>query len=473
MSLRLRLALWYGGLTGLIVLLAGLLAYAIFSRIQYDDLDQALEGAVEHAAGTYVAARTSDELATMLETPILPGLVMRIYGPGGQVLAASSNDAPAPSVDPDTALTRPSGPAYDALAGLAPPFATVRAGPGAFGLLAGSEGSRWRLYVLPLDGAGQYLVAMAPLGGIDASLARLRQLVPLLAVVAAAVTLGAGRLLAGRALRPVATLTEAAAAIERSREFGRRVPVGARRDELGQLAATFNEMLASLEGAYRAQQRFVADASHELRAPLTAIQANLELLERQPDMAPAERQEAVHEASHEAHRLARLVADLLALARADAGQPLRHQRVELDRVLLDALGEARHLAQGQRLEVARLEPALARGDPDRLKQLLLILMDNALKYTPDGGRVTVGLERNSAATEIVVCDTGVGISSQDLPHVFERFYRADPARARDPGGTGLGLSIARWIAEQHGGKITLTSAPNQGTTATVRLPLES
>jgi signal transduction histidine kinase len=188
-------------------------------------------------------------------------------------------------------------------------------------------------------------------------------------------------------------------------------------------------------------------------------------------MPLAERREAVGEASREAGRLARLVADLLALARADAGVSLRRQPVEFDRLVLDALGEARHLARGQRLEVERLEPALVDGDPDRLQQLLLILLDNAIKYTPPDGRVTLALRRKGGDVQLTVSDTGVGIAPVDLERVFERFYRADPARTRDPGGTGLGLPIARWIAEQHGGEIALSSAPGRGTVATVRLPL--
>jgi two-component system OmpR family sensor kinase len=214
----------------------------------------------------------------------------------------------------------------------------------------------------------------------------------------------------------------------------------------------------------------VADASHELRAPLTSIQGNLEILERQANLPGEERMEAIGEASREAHRLARLVADLLALARADAGVPLRQEPVEMDRVLMDSVAEARHLTHGQRLEVEHLEPAVVAGDPDRLKQLVLILLDNAIKYTPPDGRVTVRLQQNGTGIEVSVRDTGIGIPREDLPRVFDRFYRADPARSRDPGGTGLGLSIARWIAEQHGGAISLDSHPGKGTTAIVRLP---
>jgi signal transduction histidine kinase len=265
------------------------------------------------------------------------------------------------------------------------------------------------------------LAAAAPLHDVDVSVSLFRNMVPPLALGGAAVAFLFSRLLAGRALQPVAAVTETAGTISRSRSFSERVPERDTHDELGRLEATFNEMLDSLEQAYRAQQRFVADASHELRAPLTAIQANLELLERRPELPPADRQEAIDEASREARRLVQLVADLLALARADAGIELRRRSVELDRVLLDVLSEARHLAGGSRLELGTIEPAALEADPDRLKQLVLILLDNALKYTPDGRRVTLRLGRNGNEATLVVQDAGVGIPAADLPHIFDRF----------------------------------------------------
>jgi two-component system, OmpR family, sensor kinase len=237
------------------------------------------------------------------------------------------------------------------------------------------------------------------------------------------------------------------------------------------LALTFNEMLDSLERAYRAEQRFVGDASHELRAPLTAIQANLDLLERRPNMSEEDRATAIGDASREAHRLARLVADLLALARADAGVAIRRLRVELDRALLETLSAARPLGRGQDLEISDLVPSAVEGDEDRLRQLLLILLDNAFKYTPSDGTVTIGLTRENGWAVVTVADSGVGIPADEIPRVFERFYRADPARSRDPGGTGLGLAIARWIIQQHGGEISLESKLDQGTTVRVRLPV--
>jgi signal transduction histidine kinase len=198
------------------------------------------------------------------------------------------------------------------------------------------------------------------------------------------------------------------------------------------------------------------------------IQGNLELIRRHPEMPPADRDEAV--AEREATRLTRLVADLLALARADAGVRLRQEMVDLDAVALEAFRSVRALAHGQELALDTLEPVQVIGDADRLKQLLLIVLDNALKYTPSGGHVTMGLRQCAGGGEITVRDTGVGIAAADLPRVFERFYRADLPHSRDAGGTGLGLPIARWIAEQHHGTIHIDSTPGQGTTVTVSLP---
>lgn len=310
---------------------------------------------------------------------------------------------------------------------------------GAFGLLV-VTGQRWRVYVLTLHSAGApsgYIEAVTPLGRLDAEMQTVRVFLPLLALTGLALALFGGWAIAGCVLRPVATMTRTARTITLSRDHSSRIEAPSRQDELGRLASTFNEMLASLEAAYRAQQRFVSDASHELRAPLTAIQGNLELLRRHRAMPEAERDEALTEVERESTRLSRLVADLLVLARADAGVSLKRCPVDLDAVVLEAYREARHLSQGQALTLDPFEPARVEGDEDRLKQLLLILLDNAFKYTPATGRVTLGLHRREADVEIVVRDTGVGIAPEDLPLVFERFYRADPARSRDPGRPAL------------------------------------
>ena len=468
MSLRLRLALWYGGLTGVVVVLVCAYSYAVHSRAHYDELDRVLLHSAQHVAEELLAVRPN-EYQNILTSAEHLGTRVAVFDSGGRTVLQAG--AAGPAIDVNVLRAHPPQPAYPLIGRLAPSLHHVTLDGGRFATVDDSAGHRWRVFVLPLEGEHRTFAMSQPLAELDAAVARFGAIMLVMAVVGSLLTFGVGWLLARRALQPVAGLTAEARAIARSRAFSRRVPVVHSRDELGRLAVTFNEMLGSLETAYTAQQRWVGDASHELRAPLTVLQANLELLRREPSLDAEERARALQEAHTEAERLARLVADLLSLARADAGEQMRRDRVEIDRVLMDVLGQARHLAKGQRLEVTELEPLVVLGDADRLKQLLLVLLDNAIKYTPSGGRVALGLRREGSVARLTVRDTGVGISSEALPHVFDRFYRADPARSRDPGGTGLGLSIAQWIVTQHGGDIELTSTPGQGTTAAVTLPV--
>jgi signal transduction histidine kinase len=272
-------------------------------------------------------------------------------------------------------------------------------------------------------------------------------------------------------------------------------------DELGRLAHTLNEMLARLEAGFAQVRRFSADASHELRTPLTILKGEIEVALRSA-REPAEYERVLASALEEVERMARMVDDLLMLSRADAGA-LRWDRglVELDRLVEDVAKQGEALGRGRAIQVAiqSLEPLIVNGDEQRLRQLLLNLVDNAVKYTPQGGRVTLSLRRAGGASgypvtpqpeaspdspiarfpdrptpewaEIAVRDTGVGIPAESLPRIFERFYRVDDARSRDAGGTGLGLCIARTIAEAHGGGIEVESVPGAGSTFTVRLPL--
>lgn len=482
MSLRLRLALWYGALSAITLLLIATLTYAAHARGLYDDLDRALITTTSHQA----------QMAASGDLRLMQGgggfqIFLRRYDAHGALLSTPEGDLLAPPINPLSALAHPSGPAYPGIAALIPETQSLAAAPGSeFDTLTTPSG-RWRVYVTPIITSGRitgYVEGLTALAQPDSELTRLAQLLAVIAAASLGIELAGSCLVVSGALRSVGRLTDTARAIAESRDLSQRITTtgsGGKGDEIERLAATFNTMLASLQLAAAAQQRFVSDASHELRAPLTALQANLDLVSRHPTLPADDRAEAFSEATREAERMARLVADLLALARADAGVALRQQPVELDALALDVFQTARKLAHGQELALAEFEPVLIMGDEDRLKQLVLILVDNALKYTPQGGRVTLGLHRvrKSGASqagaaevaEIIVRDTGVGIPAEALPHVFERFYRADPARGRDPGGTGLGLAIARWIAEQHGGDIIIESAPGAGTTAMVRLPL--
>ncbi|MBI3942828.1 MAG: HAMP domain-containing histidine kinase [Chloroflexi bacterium] len=463
--------MWYGALLVIVLLAVGLIGYAFHIRGQYDDLDRALATSAGHAITEAFATAANPHL---VEGSGGLGVALRLYDANGGLRERLPGTEDLAIIDPRAILRNPSGPAFDPLAGLAPPvYLPPSSADGAFGLLTTQE-QRWRVYVQPLRRGEEvtgYIESLIPLGGADAATYRFRAILLALGISGLMAALLGSWAVAGSAIRPVARITQAARAIALSRNFSHRVDVPAHRDELGRLAETFNEMLASLESAYRLQQRFISDVSHEFRAPLTVIQGNLDLLRRQKAMPESEREEALAEAEHETARLARLVADLLVLARADAGVPLRHSPVDLDTVVLEAFREARRFAHGQALALDPFEPARILGDEDRLKQLVLILLDNAVKYTPPNGEIIMGLRCRGATAEVQIHDTGVGIPAADLPHVFERFYRADPARSHDPGGTGLGLSIARWIVEQHGGHIELESDPGQGTTAKITLPV--
>jgi len=341
-------------------------------------------------------------------------------------------------------------------------LATVRAG-----------NARVRIFSTPLvvlrNNVGTVQVG-ASLQSVDATLRRVAGLLTagsFLAILAAGIV---GFALARAALRPIDQVTQAALRITRAEDLSRRLPEPTVQDEVGRLTATFNEMLGRLEDLFRAQQHLVADVSHELRTPLTTIQGNLDLLRRGALEDPGARREALRAIEVDVGAMSRLVTDLLLLAQADAGVKLEFQPVELDTLLLDVYRQAQRLSQGVRVKLGEEDQALVMGDPDRLRQLLLNLVDNALKYTPPGGEVTLSLQREPGWVCISVADTGIGIPPEDLPHIFERFYRSDKARTRGKGGTGLGLAIAKWIAEAHNGRITVESAPGKGSTFTVWLP---
>ncbi len=302
-------------------------------------------------------------------------------------------------------------------------------------------------------------------------------------------------LLLWRVLASVRRMTRTAQIISSSQDLSKRVPGGTRpaRDELAILATTFNQMLSSLEEVYQRQQRFVSDASHELRAPVTSIRCNLDLLAKAPDLPNEEVEAALHDTRAEAKRMSRLVNDLLALARMDETRKTAvsipngyrniqwmGQLVDLDSVLL-AVFRHYHLSQANDLDgeqraypqlaLQHIMPAQVYGDADQLKQAVVALVDNALKYTPQEGYVWLSLAASAGQALVKVSDTGIGITAEDQPHIFERFYRAHRARTRDSGSSGLGLAIVQGIMREHGGSVEVESTPGQGSVFTLRLPL--
>jgi heavy metal sensor kinase len=297
---------------------------------------------------------------------------------------------------------------------------------------------------------------------------RLPSILLLTGLAAVCLSLLLGVLFTNNMLRPLDDIAAVALQITRADDLSRRLPDSGRRDEIGKLTEALNQTLARLERLFRSQQRFLADVSHELRTPLTTIRGNVDLMRRMGE-ADSESLDVIQD---EVERMTRLVGDLLLLARADTGGlPIRREPVELDDVFLDVYRQVSLLETGVNLVMQEVDQACVIGDVDRLKQLFLNLVDNALKYTPEGGTVTMSLSKNDGMAELMVADTGIGIPPADLPFIFDRFYRVDKARTRSHGGSGLGLSIARWIAQAHNGDIHVKSETGAGSTFTVMLPI--
>ena len=309
------------------------------------------------------------------------------------------------------------------------------------------------------------------LSGVDEALRIARRILFFGSLLLLALAALGGAVVARAALSPINAISETARQITQTGDLDQRIPVVDPNDEIGQLTETFNDMLSRLESLFQAQQRLVADVSHELRTPLTTIQGNLDLLKRGGIEDPEMRTEALGAIGDETGRMRRLISDLLLLAQADSGMTLHKEPVEMDTLLLVVYRQAQVMANGVGVNV-RLgaeDQAMVMGDADRLRQLLLNLVDNAIKYTPTGGDVTLTLRRDNGWVQVAVQDTGVGIAAEDLAHIFDRFYRADPSRTR-PGGSGLGLAIAQWIAQVHGGRIQVESRLGQGSRFTAWLP---
>jgi len=324
------------------------------------------------------------------------------------------------------------------------------------------DGEHVRVLTTPLAGGGAIQLARS-LESVDAVLARLRWV--LLALVAGGIALaaGLGRLAARHLVAPVARVTEAARHIAETEDLGRRIEVTSQ-DEVGELAARFNGMLDTLEGSIAAQRQLVADASHELRTPVTALRTNLEVLS-DPALDPADRARLLDDVQAQAEELGALVADVMELARGDRPASATEE-VRLDVLVREAVERARRHAPDVSF-AAELEPAVLAGVPDRLARAVNNLLDNAAGHSPPGATVRVA----AGPGGVRVRDHGAGIAPTDLPHLFDRFYRGNGVRERP--GTGLGLAIVRQVAEQHGGRVTAANADGGGAAFELALPADA
>jgi two-component system OmpR family sensor kinase len=480
-STRLRLTAWYAAMLLLVLVALGVSVEALAHNRLQADVDRRLESTAKD-----IGAVIQRQLATWSFSSepvrfenIVPdfgsfasrGLIVQITDPTGRVVRGSEYAPDIPLVPEDVAPTGE------------PRIVTTT-----------WNGDQMRAVHYPVTVRDRsdnlwYIGAVIVgerLNTMQETLRSLRQVLLVASGLGLLLALIGGWVMAGRALRPVDQVTAAAARIAAgdgtAASLAARLPVPPADDELARLSATFNAMLDRLQASFRAQERFVADASHELRTPLTAIRGNVDVLSRQTrngsrvlmssDLAPA-----LEDIRAESDRMRRLLDDLLLLARSDTGegsQPFpitQKSAVRLDAIASDAIRSAGSLTQGQILELEAPRPVVVDGDPDRLRQLIMILLDNAIRHTAPGGRVRVAVAAASNGTaRIAVRDEGEGIAAEHLPHLFERFYRADGARGRASGGTGLGLAIARAICRAHGGEIEVRSSPGQGATFIATFP---
>lgn len=476
MTIRSRLALWYTAFLAVMFLVFVPAVYSSQERGIFDEVDRwlaPLAGRIARSATE--SPRVVENLRTVasgdlnpsqllnalaayqdldLERYSSPGVFVEVLDSSHRVVARSSN------------LNGQNLPVQEEAFGAAQSAA-------ADGYTADWNGNRVRgfLATITVDRETRgYVLAARSLVEVDRALARMRIWLAAGALAGLGLAAGIGWLLVRNAVLPIEEITATARSIAESRDFGHRLKVNSTRDEVGELASTFNEMLSSLDSAYAAQRRFVSDASHEMRSPLTSIRSNIDILRRALDAPREDREEMLADVASELDRLSRLISDLLQLARADAGHKMEMTEVRLDTLVIDVHRQMLVQAGDRTLELGEMVPVTVSGSIVWLKQLLHILIENALKYTPSGGSIELSLTRADNHVLLKVSDTGFGIAESDLPHIFDRFYRADKARARDEGGAGLGLSIARWIADQHGGDITVESSPGQGTTFTLALP---
>ncbi|HEX5146200.1 MAG TPA: HAMP domain-containing sensor histidine kinase [Conexibacter sp.] len=337
------------------------------------------------------------------------------------------------------------------------------------------HGYRVEARPISIDPVGTGILVYArPLSSIDQTVAKVRFFLLLGVLGGSGLALLAGLMVARRAMAPIAELTASAREIERTRDPGRHVPQPEADDEVAELARTLEDMLQALDAARAEseatllrQREFVADASHELRTPLTSVLANLELLAEQ--VQPGDARDAVASALRSSQRMRRLVADLLLLARADAGRAVPHRAVDVAQVLVEVAAELEPLAErgGHRLTIAAHEQLTVDGARDELHRLALNLVENALRHTPAGTHVHAALARDRDDVVLTVEDDGPGIPEALRPRLFERFVRGS---GDSGGGSGLGLSIVRAVAVSHGGSVAIESPPGTGARFVVRLP---
>jgi len=463
-SVRSRLTLWYVGALSIVLIAFSIGVYVLLARSLYDRLDarlastlQATVSAVKHALAE------QDTVTRALQDLHFPNQTIAVLDEDGRVLAEKTGIAGPPLRLPPAPFS-----SSEEIRFYESPESQSDADDSSRGV--------FQRVTDPRTAARYTVVVVQSLEALGDQLELLLEflyiVVPLSLILAG---LG-GWFLARKSLAPVVAMSERAQRIS-VENLDQRLPVINPRDELGHLAATFNDLLARLSMSFAQQRRFMADASHELRTPLSAIRTASAVMLQQEDREQSEYREALTIVEQEARRLTRIVEDMFVLARADAGHPtLQKSNFYLDELIAESARAAAVLASQKHLhfETLPLPEAPFSGDEGLLRQMLWNLLNNAIKYSPDGGRVQIALESRSTHYVITVSDTGSGIPPELQTRIFERFYRVDQARAHTASatqsGAGLGLPIARWIAEVHGGRIELRRSDPTGSTFVALLP---
>jgi two-component system, OmpR family, sensor kinase len=473
-SIRTRLTLWYVGVLALALIVFSAGVYLLLARNLHRRMDESLRTSSKSIALSLVRERAEGETeaeaanSTVEELHLL-NQAMAIFNSEGRLIAEKATS--------DNIHARLSS--SDSIPDDEPRLYTT---PGEDG-----EGQRVAARRVKIrDADPPYLIVVSqPLKSVTEELEMLRS-VFLIAVPLALLLAGLGGFfLARKSLAPVVAMSERARQIS-AEKLERRLPVANPRDELGQLAATFNELLSRLDASFNLQRQFMADASHELRTPLSVMRTTTQVILEKPARDEDEYRDALAMINDQTRRLARIVDDMFTLARADAGRrPLALGSFYRDELITETSRAGSVLAarKGVTIEAAESPEVPYYGDEHLLRQMLLNLLDNAIRHTPAGGRIRVSLAQSVSTCKVMVADTGEGIPLEAQPHIFERFYRVDKARSRPGleangdadnggGGAGLGLSIALWIAQAHGGTIELFRSDPTGTDFAITLPLK-
>lgn len=462
MPIRWRLTLWFTLTACVSLIISGLVLNILLQRDLYRQVDDTLRVYSARVHGTLDPQQVPVPLEYAVEHTTLPnidelaapGIYIQFADKNGNVVK-KSNNLGNQELPVSRTLVR------DGLAG--------KVGIDTIDPTAANS-AKVRVMASPMYVAGDILVLEVgqALDPTDAIINQVRWALltgTLFALILAA-TFGA--VLARRALAPVRRVADTAATIEESSDLGRRVSYRGPKDEIGDLVTTFNHMIDRLEKGFKSQRQLIGDASHELRSPLTVIKGNLELLNRNID-EPG-RREALRACEAETNRMVKVVGDLLLLAEVDSGQLEAKESVPLTSIVREEVSRLGPLAGRRHIDVRKSDEIYVRGSSNRLRQLVANLLENAIKYTADDGTIKTSVYRQDGQVRFEVSDDGIGISPEDLPRVFDRFYRAEAARSRQTRGTGLGLAIVKAIAEQHGGSVSVASTPGKGSTFTVQLP---